>query len=147
MDVSNSTGQNTGYRVLGSGGHIPRQRARLSTFGTPEAMQEDLRAEQDIREGRYETFSSVEEFARQLPHRLQRIREERLILAGELPPGGEAESPAPVSGFEPFHVVFQVEGREVASATFFKEPTVVRLVEDEWGFRVEADHEHGRLRA
>jgi len=141
MDVSNTTGrQNTGYRVVGSGGHAPGQRARLSTFGTPEALQEDLRAERDIEEGRFETFSSVEEFARQLPERLARIREERLIDAGELPPKGEVVSPG--SGSEPFRVVFHFEGKEVASATFFKEPTVVRLVEDELGFRVEAEARH-----
>jgi hypothetical protein len=141
MDVSNTTGrQNTGYRVVGSGGHAPGQRARISTFGTPEALREELRAERDIQEGRFETFSSVEDLAHQLPNRLQRIREERLIDAGELPPRGEVASPD--LGSAPFHVVFHVEGKEVASATFFKEPTVVKLIEDELGFRVEAEALH-----
>jgi bifunctional DNA-binding transcriptional regulator/antitoxin component of YhaV-PrlF toxin-antitoxin module len=53
----------------------PAQRAHaIPKFGTPEGEEEDRRAEQDFREGRYRTFEGIEpfiEYLKQIPGKEQ----------------------------------------------------------------------------
>lgn len=88
MDVSNSTGQNTGYRVVGAGGNYPNGESELQA------------SEVWLKPGESEKCQF------------------------ELPCGS-------------FRVTFvSPEGVEVASATFHKDPGMVSLCGDEWGFRI-----------
>jgi hypothetical protein len=87
MDVSNSTGQSTGYRVVGAGG------ATVTLGG------EDSEREACLKAGATEA----------------------------------CQFPLPECSFL---VKFLIDGREVASATFYKDPGEVNLYEDEWGVHV-----------
>ncbi len=89
MDVSNSTGQNTGYRVVGAGGNMCAHREN-----DPQVREVWLK-----------------------PGQTEKCQ-------FSLPSGS-------------FRVTFLSDaGEEVASATFHKDPGMVSLCGDEWGFRI-----------
>ena len=94
MNVSNSTGQNTGYRVVGAGG----------AMGEPEVSAAQV------------SESQVSEVC--------------------LKPGETEECQFPLPDGGSFLVTFVINGEEVASATFDKDPGEVDLYEDERGFHV-----------
>lgn len=52
--------------VSTSGNAVVLRPTRIMPVGSPEAEEEEFRAEQDIRDGRYQTFESVESFAESL---------------------------------------------------------------------------------
>lgn len=50
--------------------------APIPVFGSPEGQEEDLHAEQDIREGRYEVFESVDRFVHHLRGQREKLDKE-----------------------------------------------------------------------
>jgi hypothetical protein len=112
--------------------------SRLAVFGTPEAEQEVLRAEQDIRGGRYETidsFDEVDKFISRYTSQRPANGQRSVLKHGELAPG--AAKSCPVTSGEAWTVEFMVNGAVVASATVDAPQAEVVLVEHGGGFSLE----------
>lgn len=137
MEVSNSTGQYTHYKVVcGDEESTPKKQRHLATFGTSEAARQDSLAEEDFRSGHYDMFESVEDFARALPQRLREAGEANVLNAGELPPGGRDSLPNPPA--QVWMVEFDTEGEVVAREVSVKlEPVEVRLSGEPGSYKVE----------
>src|SRR5271155_4197093 len=62
-------GENDYLHVEVYGGKVQLAPARLATLGTPEADEQNRRADEDIKAGRYRIFKNAESFSRSLRDR------------------------------------------------------------------------------
>jgi len=141
MQVSNGTGQGAEYRVGTYPGGNRLQDSSLQKFSTKMAQKfgtrgaeiEESRAEEDIREGRYETLGSIEDFVAKHVHKevpQERMAEPAGYEGGMLEPG---ESQI-CSADESVYLEFWVNDKMTISVSFQRDPGHVMLVEKEGVF-------------